>query len=192
MLSSVDLPTATGDLRAEGISECLVKPVTRDTLLKAILKVLGERTQPPARTGEPDSAASQRPMRVLLAEDNLVNQRVAMALLAKAGHQVVAVATGEAALDAYSRDRFDLVLMDVQMPVMNGFDATRAIRAREQRSGARRTPIIALTAHAMSGDQEMCLDAGMDDYLSKPVHLRALHKALQHWGTGCEAPLMSR
>ena len=112
-------------------------------------------------------------MRVLLTEDNVVNQRVALRLLEKAGHHVEVASHGREALAALDRQAFDLVLMDVQMPVMDGFEATAIIRQNEKGTD-RHIPIIALTAHAMKGDQERCLAAGMDDYISKPVQPRAL------------------
>ena len=118
---------------------------------------------------------------MLLAEDNVVNQKVASRLLEKQGHSVEIVSNGVEALDAHSRSRFDLILMDVQMPVMNGYDATRAIRAREALTG-RHIPIVALTAHAMKGDREVCLEAGMDDYLGKPIHPVELFAIIERWG----------
>jgi two-component system, sensor histidine kinase and response regulator len=103
-----------------------------------------------------------------LAEDNMVNQRLVTRLLEKQGHRVVVVNNGHEALAALERDGFDLVLMDVQMPELDGFEATARIRAREQDTG-RHIPIIAMTAHALKGDRERCLAAGMDSYLSKPI-----------------------
>jgi CheY-like chemotaxis protein len=117
--------------------------------------------------------------RVLLAEDNAVNQLVAVGLLTRRGHNVTVVANGREAVDALAHDRFDLVLMDLQMPVMGGLDATAAIRAQELGSG-RRTPVIAMTAHAMRGDRERCLAADMDGYLSKPINKDALYLAVEH------------
>jgi CheY-like chemotaxis protein len=115
-------------------------------------------------------------MRILVAEDSLVNQRIASALLERDGHAVTIVGDGRAAVAA-AIGEFDCILMDVQMPEMNGFDAAQAIRSRE-RSGGRHVPIIAMTAHAMSGDRERCLGAGMDDYVSKPISSSELRSAL--------------
>jgi two-component system sensor histidine kinase/response regulator len=114
---------------------------------------------------------------VLLAEDNAVNQRVATLLIEKRGHTVTAAGTGTEALAAMAREPFDLVLMDVQMPEMNGFEATTRIRAQERQT-ASRVAIVAMTAHAMAGDRERCLAAGMDDYLPKPVDAKQLDRIL--------------
>ena len=113
-----------------------------------------------------------------LVEDNTVNQLLAMRMLEKRGHTVTMVDNGQAALDALEKATFDLVLMDVQMPVMDGLVATAAIRAKEKFSGAH-IPIVAMTAHAMAGDEERCIAAGMDGYLSKPIHLEALSDVLR-------------
>jgi PAS domain S-box-containing protein len=126
-------------------------------------------------------AASPRPAggsRILVAEDNIVNQRIAASLLTKRGHTVTVVGNGREAVDAVRRDVFDLVLMDVQMPEMDGFEATAAIRQGEQETG-RRVRIIAMTAHAMIGDRERCLAAGMDGYLSKPIDQRTLYDLIE-------------
>jgi two-component system sensor histidine kinase/response regulator len=105
---------------------------------------------------------------VLVAEDNPVNQRLATAILKRRGHQVVLAANGHEAIERVRATKIDVVLMDVQMPGLNGFEATAALRAHEQAGGSR-LPIVALTAHALSGDRERCLSAGMDDYVSKPL-----------------------
>jgi len=173
-----------GDLarcRELGVSAFLTKPVRRAELRAAIVTALtgrsGEKQSTQdllalaGRTAKPTSAASGAC--ILLAEDNAVNQRVARAILEKAGHAVVLANNGRNALNLWEKQHFDLILMDVQMPDMDGFEATAAIREREKESGAH-MPIIAMTAHAMSGDRERCLDAGMDDYISKPIRGPAL------------------
>jgi PAS domain S-box-containing protein len=124
------------------------------------------------------AAAPARLARILVAEDNIVNQRVAAALLTKRGHSVTVVNNGREAVDALKREGFDLVLMDVQMPEMDGFEATAAIREMERDTG-RRVRIVAMTAHAMSGDRERCLAAGMDGYLSKPIDQRSLFDVIE-------------
>lgn len=114
-----------------------------------------------------------RLLTVLVVEDNTINQRLALEILTRRGHRVVVAENGRQAVERFQTERFDLVLMDVQMPEMNGLAATRAIRGLERTSG-RRIPIMAMTAHAMSGDRERCLEAGMDDYLTKPIRAEAL------------------
>jgi CheY-like chemotaxis protein len=118
--------------------------------------------------------AGTRPLRILLAEDNPVNQRIAQAALGRAGHHLTIVDDGHAALAAVARERFDIVLMDLQMPHMSGFEATAAIRAREAQLGLERLPVIAMTAHAMASDAQRCLEAGMDGHIAKPIQVKAL------------------
>jgi two-component system sensor histidine kinase/response regulator len=179
MLSSLDIGSIRPELRETG--HYVVKPVTRANLLSAILRVLGGEPQRlvPSRGAVP--AATGRPLRILLAEDNAVNQKVAARLLEKLGHSVEVTSNGAEALAAFTRGAFDLILMDVQMPVMDGYGATLAIRAAEQGT-PRHVPIVALTAHAMKGDREICLKAGMDDYLGKPIRPRELASVLERWG----------
>jgi CheY-like chemotaxis protein len=139
-------------------------------MLRAFQKVLGnpppEAVSPAAPVPGP---SDQRPLRILVAEDSPVNQKLALAILRRMGHQVTLVTTGTAAVETWKREAFDLVLMDIQMPEMDGLEATRNIRAIERPGGAR-TPIIAMTAHAMGGDRERCLEAGMDDHVAKPIN----------------------
>ncbi|HUA57426.1 MAG TPA: response regulator [Verrucomicrobiae bacterium] len=177
MLTCRDLQSIPSDLRESG--RFLVKPATRTNVLKAVLKVMGE-IEPLPESAVPENSR-ESPLHVLLAEDNPVNQRVAQLLLSKLGHTVVVTASGAQALDAYDRERFDVILMDVQMPNMNGFDATQAIRRLESFNG-RHVPIVALTANAMKGDRESCLAAGMDDYLVKPIQPALLKSMLEKWG----------
>lgn len=131
----------------------------------------------PSAAAAPSTSQAARGMKILLAEDNAVNRRLAIALLQKRGHRIAATENGQEALDALERENFDLVLMDVQMPVLDGFGAIRAIRAKEQSSGAH-LPIIALTAHAMKGDRERCLAAGADEYVTKPIRTPDLLAAI--------------
>ena len=118
-------------------------------------------------------------LRILVAEDNAVNQKLVARLLEKRGHSVKVVANGREALDSLEQESYDLVLMDVQMPEMDGFEATGELRKREKQTGLH-TPIIALTAHAMKGDRERCLEAGMDGYLSKPIRAQELDDLLEN------------
>jgi signal transduction histidine kinase/DNA-binding response OmpR family regulator len=167
------------DVARAGIQTLLYKPVRRPQLLRAIAEVLGRREE---RREAPLAAAPtvRRETHVLLAEDNVVNQKVAMRMLQKHGCNVRVVGNGREAIEALARAHFDLVFMDCQMPEIDGYDATRAIRRTEQRTGAH-TVIVAMTANAMQGDRERCLAAGMDDYVSKPIQLEALRAVLDRW-----------
>jgi len=124
------------------------------------------------------NGAPLRRLRILLAEDNIVNQKLAVRLLEKRGHVVAVVGDGKEAIEALDKDRFDLVLMDVQMPQMDGFEATALIRESEATTGVH-LPIIAMTAHAMKGDRERCLGAGFDGYVPKPVRSQELFDAIE-------------
>jgi two-component system, sensor histidine kinase and response regulator len=170
------------------VSAYLMKPVRQSELRAAILRVLSagdQNGQLPlvTRYTLPDGAAPQAVLRILLAEDNLVNQRLAMRLLEKRGHQVTLAGNGEEALAAAEKGVFDLVLMDLQMPEMDGFEATAALREREKETGIH-LPVIALTAHALKGDRERCLDAGMDGYLTKPIRAQELDTILESYIPG--------
>jgi CheY-like chemotaxis protein len=129
-------------------------------------------------------------LRVLVAEDNLVNQNVILGVLKKEGHSIELARNGQEVLAAVQRSQFDLILMDVQMPQMDGFEATAAIRKAEKIS-VEHLPIVAITAHAMQGDRERCLEAGMDDYLTKPIDLSKLRAMLEKWAaSGSPAPAL--
>ena len=169
-----------GELRGDisrceklGIPAYLVKPIRASELLKAILQALPADTQAirrlPPKTAQPEIQVVQRALRILLAEDNAVNRRLAVRLLEKAGHTVAVAENGSQALAMFQSNRYDLVLMDVQMPEMDGFEATAAIRDVELHTHAH-IPIIAMTAHAMKGDRERCLQVGMDGYIAKPIN----------------------
>lgn len=166
-----------------GCAGYLTKPIKQSQLFDVIVTVLGQeesetKKQPKPRvTCNPVAHRKLRQVRILLAEDNPTNQKLAMALLGKAGYSVEAVENGKLAVDALKQSEYDLVLMDVQMPEMNGFEATQAIR--EMEGDRRHTPIIAMTAHAMKGDRERCLKAGMDDYVSKPIEPEQLSKVIE-------------
>ena len=157
----------------------LMKPVPESSLYNGLVKVLADAqpTMAPAAARSRDGqAANLTAHRVLLAEDNLINQKVARLQLKKLGLEVDVAANGREAVEAVMRLPYDVVLMDCQMPEMDGYDATREIRRRE--AGASHVMIVAMTAHALPGDREKCLAAGMDGYVSKPVTLEALQRAL--------------
>jgi CheY-like chemotaxis protein/HPt (histidine-containing phosphotransfer) domain-containing protein len=160
----------------------VVKPVRRSALRRAIASALHEPLGPGEQGGGAALPGAPLRGRVLLAEDNRVNQSVATALLGKLGCTSVVVGDGQAALDAVRAGGIDLLLLDCNMPGMDGFQAARAIRAAEAGSGSpRRLPIIAMTANALAGDRDACLAAGMDDYLSKPVRQDQLAAMLRRW-----------
>ncbi len=182
MLSSGDRGGDAARCRSLGVARYMRKPLTQADLSEAIRGVLGAA---PARRAAPAAGLpADRPLRVLLAEDNKVNQLLAVRMLERRGHAVAVAGNGREVLAALDGGPVDLVLMDVQMPVMDGFAATAAIRARE-RAGGRRVPIIALTAHAMKGDRERCIDAGMDGYVSKPLHANELFEAISQAVGAC-------
>jgi signal transduction histidine kinase/CheY-like chemotaxis protein len=171
MVTSIDQPLHLERCRELGIADYLIKPVPQKELLRSVLKALGRSASGPgeslsvAREQTPTAGPS---LRMLLAEDNLINQKVAVSMLQKMGHSVNVASDGRQAVAAAATCAFDLIFMDVQMPEMDGFSATEAIRAQQQLSGLR-VPIVAMTAHAMAGDREKCLARGMDDYVSKPI-----------------------
>jgi CheY-like chemotaxis protein len=182
MLSSTNRREDAARCRDLGVATYLTKPIRQSTLLDAIMTTLVPDADV-AETTSPTSAPAATPergrrLRLLLAEDNPVNQRLATSMLEKRGHQVVVVGNGRDAVAALDGGRFDAVLMDVQMPEMDGFEAAAAIRAREAVSGCH-TPIIAITAHALEGDRDRCLAAGMDAYVSKPIRAQELFELLE-------------
>jgi CheY-like chemotaxis protein/HPt (histidine-containing phosphotransfer) domain-containing protein len=170
-----------GDRLDRGVSSFLTKPVKQSELLDAVRSVFGISSRSGARRAPAASGPAQRiksALDILLVEDNPVNRRLAQHVLEKEGYRVVAADNGAAALKALERSHFDLVLMDVQMPRMDGIETTVAIRRKEEISGER-IPIVALTAHAMVGDRERCLKAGMDGYLIKPIQPATLLEAIE-------------
>lgn len=185
------LPAETAE--AAGIVACRSKPLRQSTFLDCLTDVMAanqvSRTYSKTATAPPKTPETERrpALRVLVAEDNPVNQRVALTMLRKLGYSADIVANGLEVIAALERVPYDLVLMDCQMPEMDGYEATAEIRRREQGSD-KRTWIIALTAHAMSGDRERCSLAGMDDYVSKPVRMEELRVALQRCGAGAVDP----
>jgi signal transduction histidine kinase/CheY-like chemotaxis protein len=173
-------------MRTAGIEDCLIKPIKKSRLFDVLAAVVGKTStgrpapaQPIHTVQVPDGV---RKLRVLIAEDNVVNQRVASGQLRKLGYHADVVANGREALDVLRRIPYDVIFMDCQMPELDGFEATRLIREREQAfppvAPARPIHIIAMTANAMQGDRERCLDAGMDDYVAKPTRMEDMHAAL--------------
>lgn len=168
--------------QALGIAAYLLKPVRQSELRDAIIRVLSSRdSKRPlpmiTRSSLQQSAGASRTLKILLAEDNLVNQKLASRLLEKRNHRVVVAMNGREALDALEKEAFDLVLMDMQMPEMDGFEATTLLREREKLTG-RHQPVIAMTALAMTGDRERCIAVGMDGYLAKPIRPQELDTIL--------------
>ena len=179
LLTSAARPSDVARCRELGISDYLSKPVKQSELFDAIVTAMAGSSERRERY-ESTSALTQapeRPLRVLLAEDNPVNQTLAMRILDKLGHKVQVVNNGKEALERDQAQEFDVILMDVQMPEMDGLEATRAIRDAEAGTG-KHVPIVAMTAHAMKGDREKCLSAGMDGYLSKPIRIDELKQAM--------------
>jgi two-component system, sensor histidine kinase and response regulator len=175
MITSLSSETVD-ELNRSGSIPCLTKPIKRSALWNAVTKLLGEvapeiKAEPTAKKNLPYTAPSAR---ILVAEDNVVNQRLAMRMLKKLGHHVDVVPDGVKALNAISESHYDLILMDCQMPEMDGYEATRIIR-----QSGNRIRIIAMTANAMKGDREKCLESGMDDYVSKPIRLEELEATIQ-------------
>jgi CheY-like chemotaxis protein/HPt (histidine-containing phosphotransfer) domain-containing protein len=185
MLSSACQPIDTARCQELGLAAYLTKPIKQAELYRSILAALGNPAAAPPAAPSPPTRPG-RTLRFLLAEDNPVNQKLAARLLEKQGHSVAIVGNGVEAVQAVERQLFDLVLMDVQMPEMDGFEATAAIRERERGTG-RRLPIVAMTAYAMKGDRERCLAAGMDGYVSKPIQPRELWQAIEQLVSGSGA-----
>ncbi len=186
LLTAFDQQNQAAQALSAGFAAYLTKPVKQSMLFDTLL---GITIPPPARavpapatpaTPPPSSAPDSGQPLLLIAEDNPVNQRLALLQIQRLGYRADVVQNGVEAVAAVARQRYAAVLMDCQMPIMDGFGATAAIRRGEAKGDAR-LPIIAMTANAMQGDREACLAAGMDDYLSKPVNLSELQQLLQHW-----------
>jgi signal transduction histidine kinase/DNA-binding response OmpR family regulator len=180
MLSSAGNSVDGTRCRALGIDHYLIKPVKQSDLFDSIVTVLrvatADELTPQANLSNPSENFTA--LSILLAEDGLVNQKVAVNLLEQRGHAVTVANNGQEALNAFKRDPFNVILMDVQMPTMDGFEATGLIRQHEKLSGTH-IPIIAMTAHAMKGDRERCLEAGMDGYIPKPIRANDLYIAVE-------------
>ncbi|MFS8911255.1 response regulator [Synechococcus sp. H60.3] len=189
MMTSLGLGEHSRRAAEIGFAAYLTKPVKQTRLQEALIMALGKSSGlatallgmgPPLSQSAPSASRPQQPLRILLAEDNPVNQKVALRQLQSLGYLADVVANGQEVLDLLQQVKYDLILMDCQMPVMDGYEATRRLRQQERGSG-HRTVVIAITANAMQEDRERCLQAGMDDYLSKPVLKEDLEKVLNHW-----------
>jgi CheY-like chemotaxis protein len=180
MLTSGARPGDIQKCERLGVLARLMKPVIQSELLDAVgMAVGGPATAAGTRPAELSAPEQElRPLRILLAEDSLVNRKLAVGLLEKHGHTVAAVENGNQAVEAFRRQGVDVILMDVEMPELDGLAATQAIREIERTSGTH-VPIIAMTAHALKGDRERCLAAGMDDYISKPIQATHLFEILR-------------
>jgi len=190
MLTSLGNQMDTADMKAAGIEACVLKPVKQSRLFDRLSEVMAGHipsAQKVAQTGtlritsslpkpEPPPTAAPAAARILLAEDNLINQKVALGLLQNIGYKADVVNNGLEVLAALDSRSYDLILMDCQMPELDGYETTQRIRAKGE--GPR---IIAMTANAMRGESEKCLAAGMDDYLSKPVRLETLRDMVNRW-----------
>ena len=189
MLTSVERPDDAARCRKVGIDACLSKPVKHSDLLDALATLFGVSTRRSRGLPATPRSAPARSLQILVAEDNAVNRKLVTTLLNKRGHTVTAVENGLEAVASIERAgerQFDVVLMDLQMPQMGGFEATRAIRSLD--GAGSRVPIVALTAHAMQGDRERCLAAGMDGYLSKPIDVSRLLVTVEQFGDTPDAP----
>lgn len=201
LISSVGIRGDGRRAREAGISGYLTKPIRRDILIESIAAVMGHGDPGEADLVTRHSIAGARRKiggKILLVEDNPLNQEVTLGMLSVLGCDADVAGNGQEGLDAIASRRYDLVLMDCQMPVMDGYAATRALRAREKESGGGRLPVVALTANVLSGDSDACLDAGMDGYLSKPFTIQKLGNVLSKYlsvereknlGTAAEAPV---
>jgi two-component system sensor histidine kinase/response regulator len=179
MLTSAGYLGDAARCRELGISAYLVKPVRQREVLEAIRSALEKKPEEKARLVTTHTMREERNRaRILLVEDNAVNQTLALRLLERRGYVVLVTGNGLEALAAMQKEKFDLVLMDIQMPEMDGFEATAVIRENEKSSGGH-TPIIAMTANVLKGDQERCLAAGLDAYISKPIRTKELFAAME-------------
>jgi len=179
MLTSTDRPGDIARCEQMGVAAHLSKPLKRSELFNVLMaRVQGDLTHVLGTPADDRPVAAKLPpLQILVAEDSLMGQKLVRGILERHGHSPVIVGTGREVVERWEKEHFDVVLMDVQMPEMDGLEATAAIRQREAGTG-RHTPIIAMTAHAMRGDEERCLEGGMDGYVSKPIHLRRLFEVI--------------
>jgi CheY-like chemotaxis protein len=184
MLSSASHTDDGPRCRKLGIWRYLVKPLFQHDLLQTLIEALqtARPQMPPASSPASSLPVAGPGLHILLVEDNAVNQAVTIRALERKGHHVLLAHNGREAVTLASQGRFDLILMDIQMPEMDGYEATAAIREMERETGSH-TPIVAMTAHAMKSDQERCLAAGMDDFISKPIHLNELIQKVEQFSS---------
>ena len=183
MLTSVACPTGDGMLNLQA---CLNKPIKPSQLYDVLIQIFANqeiRIKNQVQVDINHNLAKQFPLRILLAEDNVVNQKVALSILGRMGYRPDVVSNGLEALTALAQISYDLVLMDVQMPEMGGLEATKHIYENYGKDLDNRPVIVAMTAGAMEGDRDICLKTGMDDYISKPVKIQEIEKVLVRWGT---------
>ncbi len=173
MLASGDRPGDIARCEAAGVAGYVLKPVKHSELLNAVMAALGIAARDRQAPSADQAPTPHRPLRILVAEDSLVNQKLIAGILERRGHQLVLVGSGQEAIEAYRRQAFDLVLMDIQMPEMDGLEAAAAIRRLDAATG-RHVPIVAMTAYGLAEDRQQCLAAGMDQYLSKPIRAKEL------------------
>ncbi len=179
MVSGYDRDELSGKIRSLGLHSLLLKPISHSTLVDTLLHIYGQAAHPASATQLPSTEIQFPPgIHVLLVEDNDLNQMVAREVLERAGIEVTIATNGQEGVDAILACRFDAVLMDVQMPILDGYAATRQIRAQEK---YRTLPIIAMTANTMSGDRERAIQAGMNDHIGKPFDIDDLLAVLQRW-----------
>jgi CheY-like chemotaxis protein len=180
---------ALPSMKSAGFDGYLIKPIRRTSLVQRVAAVLNGKSEIEPAAHIEDEASPMATgdgvnMRILVAEDNRINVMLATALLSKMGHRVDTVGNGKEAIEALSAAPYDLVLMDVHMPEMDGLEATRRIRKLETKTGRPRLPVIALTASTLEGDRQICFDAGMDDFLAKPLNPDALRATLKRFAPG--------
>ena len=186
MLSSRGMRGDSADVKKIGFSAYLTKPIRRSQLFDCIVMVFGKKETSKKKnkdivTRHKISEVRKKNIKILIAEDNIVNQKLALKLIDKFGYKADAVANGEEAIQSLSMISYNLVLMDVQMPEMDGLEATKIIRDNSSNVLDHNVPVIAMTAHAMAGDRKICLDVGMDDYISKPINPDELIKTISKY-----------
>lgn len=181
MMTSLDMPLSASDLETIGVNMCMTKPIRQSALYNNIVMAMVNKDLPhQARHADSSPAVKIHRSRILLAEDNKINQQVAMSILRKLGYQVDVVFNGLEVMKSIQEIHYDLILMDCQMPEMDGYTTAQRIREREKDT-QKHIIILALTAHTLNDDRKMCLDAGMDDYVPKPIASKTLAAALSKW-----------